>query len=162
LSSGAMLSEIAFFACGAAGVASALFIFKTKDMVHAILAFAVLAVVISALMLVLGLPLLALLQLFIMIGGVSTYLFVGASSENLSKFNHTNLPLLAALSLIIALPLIYWLGPIASGNSANVLSTSALNGYISSDLQLFYLIAVLLFGVGVGSVLIIRKTVNEK
>lgn len=151
-----------FCASAIIGVAAAFYIFRTSNMIHAMIAFATVAVAVSMLMLILELPLLALLQLFIMIGGISTYMFVGASSEKLSKFKHTNFLLLVTLAFIIAIPLIYGLAMGSSGNSQNLLSSTMLNSYVSSDLPFFYLIAMMLFGVGIGSIVIMKKLVAGK
>ena len=62
-------------------ILSATLVFVFKDMLHVVLSFSALFIINSAIFMVLGQPFLALLQLFIMVGGVSTYLFVGVASE---------------------------------------------------------------------------------
>jgi NADH-quinone oxidoreductase subunit J len=136
---------------------SATLIFVFKDVLHTILAFAFIFIFNSAIFLMLGEPLLAILQLFIMVGGVSTYAFVGIASGTNPKFKSNNYLVLVAIFLIIAVSfsiIIMRLSPV--GND-NILSISNISSSISSNIGLFYLITLMLFGVGFGSIIIFRR-----
>lgn len=152
-----MLSEIVFGVSAAVAIFAALFMFKAKEMTHAMTAFLVVATAGAAILAVLGLPLLALLQLFIMVGGVSTYLFVGVSSENLSRFKHTSISALAILVVALLAVPVYKIYSLAStANQGNVLSNSAIKASVAANLPLFYMIAILMFGIGIGSIIMMR------
>ena len=153
-----MLSEIVFIVSALVAIGAAVFMFKAKEIAHAMLGFLFVTVAAAALLVVLGLPLLALLQLFIMVGGVATYLFVGVSSENLSRFRHTSLPILVVLAIVLAVVPIYKTATAQSlGSQSNVLSSSLISSAISTNLVLFYMLAILLFGVGIGSMVMIKS-----
>ena len=113
-----MIADIAFWVSVIAAFCSALLVFRAREMAHAMVGFLMVTVAGAALLALLGLPLLALLQLFIMVGGVSVYLFVGVSSENLSRFRHTSLPVLVVLAITLCSVPIYRIlslpGPVRS------------------------------------------------
>jgi len=153
-----MLSDIVFFVSAIIAVCAALFIFKAREMAHAMVGFLMLSIAAAMVLALLNLPLLALLQLFIMVGGVSTYLFVGVSSENLSKFKHTSFPILVALSVALATVPIYKVISLYSLElQVNTLTPSLISASIGNSLPLFYMLALLLFGVGIGSILMMKS-----
>jgi NADH:ubiquinone oxidoreductase subunit 6 (subunit J) len=153
-----MLSDIVFFVSAALAVCSAFFIFKAREMAHAMVGFLGLSIAAAFVLALLNLPLLALLQLFIMVGGVSTYLFVGVSSENLSRFKHTSFPVLVALSVALAVVPIYKiLSAYTLELQVNTLTPSVISSSLSSNLPLFYMLALLLFGIGISSILMMRS-----
>ncbi len=152
-----MLEYAVFWAIAAALGVSMLFVFRSRNMLHVMIGFSLVFVVGAVVFFMLNLPLLALLQLFIMVGGVSTYVFVGVSSESLSGFRHTSIGLLALLmALLIAMPL-YRIGGLQIGSGANTLSNGIIAASMGSDMGLFYMIALMLFGIGVGSIIIMRR-----
>ncbi len=153
-----MLSEIVFITSAVVAFGAALFMFRAREMAHAMVGFLLVTVAAAALLVVLNLPLLALLQLFIMVGGVSTYLFVGVSSENLSRFKHTSLPILVVLAIVLAAVPIYKLSLVQSAAGlSNAISTAVIQSAVSSNLTLFYMLAVLLFGIGIGSIVMMKS-----
>lgn len=153
-----MISDIAFWASVIVAFGAALLIFKAREMAHAMVGFLMVTVAGAALLALLGLPLLALLQLFIMVGGVSTYLFVGVSSENLSKFRHTSLPVLVVLAIMLCSVPIYKISSMPGlGVQSNTLDSGSLTAALGGDLALFYMLAVLLFGVGIASIMMMRS-----
>lgn len=153
-----MFSEIVFVVSGLVAFGAALFMFKAREMSHAMIGFLLVTIAAAGLLVVLDLPLLALLQLFIMVGGVSTYLFVGVSSENLSKFRHTSLPVLVVLAIVVAAVPIYKISMIRGiGGQSNVINSGLLSSAISGNLVLFYMLAILLFGIGIGSIVVVKN-----
>jgi NADH:ubiquinone oxidoreductase subunit 6 (subunit J) len=139
-------------------VVAALSVFRAKEMSHAMVGFLFVSVSTAALLALLGLPLLALLQLFIMVGGVSTYLFVGVSSENLSRFRHTSFPVLFILAICLAVVPVYKV--LAAGTASPVtgaLGSATIAAGISGNLALFYMLGVLLFGIGIASIVMMRS-----
>jgi NADH:ubiquinone oxidoreductase subunit 6 (subunit J) len=153
-----MLSEIVFAVASIVAFGAALFMFKAREMAHAMLGFLLITIAAAGLLVVLDLPLLALLQLFIMVGGVSTYLFVGVSSENLSRFRHTSLPVLVVLAIALAAVPIYRISMLQNlGGQSNALNASVISAAVSSNITLFYMLAILLFGIGVGSIIMMKS-----
>lgn len=153
-----MLSDTVFAISAVVAIGAAIFMFKAREMSHAMLGFLFITVSAAALLAVLGLPLLALLQLFIMVGGVSTYLFVGVSSENLSRFRHTSLPVLVVAAIALAAVPIYRISLLQGlGGESNHLTSGLISAAIGSNMALFYMLAVLLFGIGVGSIIMMKS-----
>lgn len=152
-----MLSDIAFLVSAVVAVCSALVIFWARAMSDAMVGFLVLAVASAAMLAVLGLPLFALLQLFIMVGGVSMYLFVGVSSENLSRFKHTSFPVLVVLAAALAAVPVYkvlTLGAFTGQISAP--ASGALAASLGGNIVLFYMLAIMLFGIGIASIIMMK------
>lgn len=154
-----MLSPIALAISAIISVCAAFLIFRAREMTHAMVGFLIVSISTGAVLAILGLPLLALMQLFIMVGGVSTYLFVGVSSENLSRFRHTSFPILVVLAIALAAVPIYKVLTIGiAGGPQNSLSGTSLAYGISGNIVLFYMLAIMLFGIGIGSIVMMRKS----
>lgn len=141
-------------------LAAVLALFRVRDLLHVVVLLTIMFIFTSLLYLLMSQPLLALLQILVMVGGVSTYLFIGTASQSFSKFKHTSMPLLIAGSLIIFFAISY---PIISGaapystSGANAFSVQSQSSFIGSDMVLFYIIALLLFGIGMGAIVLYRK-----
>jgi NADH-quinone oxidoreductase subunit J len=141
-------------------ILSAILMFLFKDILHAVLALSALFVVNSAIFLVVNQPFLALLQLFIMVGGVSTYIFVGVSSGSYSKFRNTNYTVLAiiyvVMFLLFSIKLLQMqVQPIVT--EQNALTGSLIMQSLGQNVGLLYLLAILLFGAGFGSIVLMKK-----
>ncbi len=163
MTSGPMLQYILFVILASSEVASAIMVFESKHMLHAMLSFAMFSVILAFILAFMGLPLLGLLQLFIMVGGVSTYMFVGVSSENLSNFRFVRAPLLAALAILLFAAMSYKLFiSNLSFNGSNLTTPLLLGSTLSGSMAVFYLIAALLLFSGIGSILLMRKRVDDE
>lgn len=139
-------------------ILAAAMIFMFRDLLHSVLALSFVFVMNSAMFFVLNQPLLALMQLFIMVGGVSTYLFVGVGSESYSRFKHTNYKILVLVYVIFFIAIAARTVQVTQISvSQNTISNGTVSESISSNVGLFYLIAAMLFGVGFSSILMIRK-----
>lgn len=139
-------------------LSSAVLVFFFRDIVHTVLSLSLLFVFNSVMFLILGQPLLALLQLFVMVGGVATYIFVGVGSASYSKFKSTDYKVLAvayAFILVVFLARLANVGPIEA--QQNILSSQIISQFFISDIGLVYLLTVMLFGVGFGSILLMKK-----
>lgn len=133
-------------------------IFIFKDLLHVVLAFALAFLFNSALFFLLGQPFLALLQLFIMVGGVSTYLFVGVGSTSFSKFKYTNYTYLAVTYLAVFFTFIFRMQNVLPiFPEQNALSIQLIAQTFSSNLGLLYVMAAMLFGIGLSSIVIMKK-----
>ncbi|MEM0150099.1 MAG: hypothetical protein QXW10_04340 [Candidatus Micrarchaeaceae archaeon] len=156
--------DVIFFTVAVFEVASVVAVFKLKDILHAAIALASVFFANSLLFLFMGQDLLAILQLFIMIGGVSTYIFVGVASGSFSHFKHTSYIGLAVISIILALVLVY---PLLStgfsvGASSGALTQSEISANLSSSIQYVYLIAIFIFAVSIGAVVVMKKAGRKK
>ncbi|MGD0728932.1 MAG: hypothetical protein ABR981_02550 [Candidatus Micrarchaeaceae archaeon] len=142
---------------------SAALIFVFKDILHVVIALASLFLFNSILFFILQEPLFAVLQLFIMVGGVSTYMIVGSGSASYSKFKHTNYYVLASAYIVIFAMLAYGaLQTSIAVSEQNVISNSFIAQSIMSNIGLFYLIALMMFGIGISSIVLMRKISGRK
>lgn len=135
-------------------------VFALKDVLHAAVALASLFLFNSLFFLLINQPLLAVVQLFIMVGGIATFLFVGVGSAAYSRFLHTRKFVLvviwAALFAVLASAL----------NGVSFTSTLPQTTFwadsIASSLQssaaLFYIMALAMFGVSLSAIILLKKT----
>lgn len=159
-----MVFEIAIFTILAIlEIASIALIYTFKDVLHSVIALAMFFIFNSALFLIINQPLIALIQLFIMVGGIATYAFVGVSSSGYSKFKHTNYYLLVISSVLLFIAFAY---SILNANllvdQQNSISSSLIAQSIGPNIGLMYVMGLMLFGIGFGSIILMKKMRSEK
>ncbi|HIH50572.1 MAG: NADH-quinone oxidoreductase subunit J [Candidatus Micrarchaeaceae archaeon] len=154
-----MAYEAAIFIVAATlDVASIALIYIFKDVLHSVIALASAFIMNSAFFMILGQPFLALVQLFIMVGGVATYAFVGVASAGYSKFRHTNRMIFMAAYVALFILLAYSvLRPNQPESGQPALPTISLTQALGQNIALLYLIAIVLFGVAFGSIIMMKK-----
>jgi NADH:ubiquinone oxidoreductase subunit 6 (subunit J) len=152
-----MVYLILFAALAAAELASVSLIFMFKDMMHSVLALSSVFFFNSLLFLAMGQPLLALLQLFVMMGGVSTFLFVGVSSEGAPRFKRTGLPALALLSAALFAICLYGSYGLQFTEHPEALTAATIGNLLAGGVGQLYLMVFALFGVALGAILVLRK-----
>lgn len=131
-------------------------VFVQRRLLHAVIALAVVAAVSALIFLYLGQPLVALLQLLIFVGGLSTYLMVAVAAEEKRVSLRGTVVFTASFVLIAAvfIAVIYALPAQAqSGASFVALAGAALPQYYGIILATLFL----LFAVAMASVLVIKK-----
>ncbi|MCL4389050.1 MAG: hypothetical protein M1528_03240 [Candidatus Marsarchaeota archaeon] len=150
---------------GVLAMLSALLVFYFKKISHIAVAISALFFMNSLLFLALNQPILAVIQLFIMVGGISTYLFIGVGSAPYSGFKHVNWPVLAISSIAIFALIFYGL---QESGGLSSLSASALPGSYSANaiagsfssapsLLAIYAIMIMLFGIGIGAIKLLKR-----
>ncbi len=159
-----MAYEAAIFVIAAAlDIVSIALVYTFKDVLHSVIALAAAFVMNSVFFLILGQPFLALIQLFIMVGGVATYAFVGVSSAGYSKFRHTSPKIFivayAALFILLAYGVLR-ASPIVPSQSAT--PTLSLTQMLEQNIALLYLMAIVLFGAAFGSIIMMKKMRSGK
>ena len=149
---------VVFIALAIAELRSISLIFVFKDVLHSVLSLAMAFFANSLLFLMLDQPLLALLQLFVMVGGMATFLFVGVASVGTSRFVHANLTFLLALSVAFFLITFYLAAdtpfPV---QQQNLLSGTAIAGELASGSGQLYTVVFALFGVALGAITMLRR-----
>ncbi|MCL4382058.1 hypothetical protein M1614_03730 [Candidatus Marsarchaeota archaeon] len=157
-------------------IAAAIMVFALKDIMHSALALSVLFFGNSLAFLFLSQPVLAIIQLLVMVGGISTYIFIGVSSVSYSNFRHTRYAALAALAtlifFLISFPLLirptnnlfYGTAMNESILKSDYVSSFAVSppNYMTANIPFFYLLSVLLFGVALASIVMIKKLGEDK
>ena len=156
-----MLDLILFIVLVIVGVFSDIAIFIEKELFKAAIALALSFLSAAGFMFLLGLPLIALFQLLILVGGLSTYLIVTVASERKVSFRHTNVPAFLTIFLILGGILVYAvsLGTISSASlGANVAQEIAAS--ISQDWAIMGAIVFMMFAVGIGSILLVKRSIK--
>ncbi len=136
----------------------AMLMFIFRNALHSAAALALLFFANSLAFLLLGQPLIAIIGLFVTVGGISTYMFVSVASVRYPQLKARRALSIGLLSVLVFLAMSY---PIfswgAAAANAPMLSISALSPSLAASLPFFYLIAALLFGSALGAVLILKK-----
>ncbi len=139
----------------------AAYVFVAKSLLHAIVSLAIVFVFTSLLYLILSQPLLAVVQLLVLVGGISTYLLVGTASESFSHFRHTNFALMVILAIaifaIIAYPVLKSVNAYSPSSSAVSFTLSGQSQFLQEDMPIFYIAALLLFGLALGAIALYKK-----
>lgn len=152
-----------FITVAALEILSVILIFVFKDVLHSILALSSFFLLNSILFFMLEQPIIALLQLFIMVGGVTTYLFVGVASASYSHFKHTNYIALIFLSAATTFLFLYKVSDTRFLNTQqNFLSDQAISAALTSNIGLLYIIAFMLFSIGLGSIILLKNLGAKK
>lgn len=154
-----MLELLYFAPIALLTIASAVLIFAQSRLLYAALALALAFLGSAFVFLLLNQVLIALLQLFIFVGGLSTYLIVAVATEEKGK-KLINRPYFAIAAILITASLIFsfsiWGQGTPASNNFLTLATAAFGaGYV-----LLYALMLLLFSATIGTVLLIRKFVK--
>ncbi len=139
-------------------VGSSIAIFVEKKLLHSVLALTMAFLGSALIFISLGQTLVALLQLFVLVGGLSTYLIVAvASDENKREINLSGF-FVALAVLGIAMSIF---------SQSSVLSILYDNSFINSMALVFsnyyivfYILVFMLLSTTIGSILVLRKFVK--
>ncbi|MEM0106925.1 MAG: hypothetical protein QXD11_00765 [Candidatus Micrarchaeaceae archaeon] len=151
---------IAFFEVFSAGL-----IYKFKSIMHAAIALSFLFMLNSLMFVLLNQNLLAVLQFFIMIGGVSAYIFIGVGSDK-TIIKNSNILYLFVFSLLIFLAFFYLQSKMAfpTQQSNSIINTSLnmtqASNYAAINLPFYYVIAFILFNIMLASVILLKKVLK--
>ena len=140
-------------------------VFVFRDILHATVALAVLFLANSFFFLLLGEPLLAIIQLFIMVGGITTFLFVGVASAPYSKFKYTRGLFFTVLWAFFFVAITYPLSGMQfyqPQNAAAAFGLTSIAVSFAGTPIFFYIILSLMFGVALGAVLLLKKAGAKK
>ena len=143
--------------------ASLMFVFR--DVLHVAVALSFVFLVNSLIFLLMNQPLLAVIQLFVMIGGVSVYLFVGVAAASYSHFKYTNYVALGAIAITIFAILVYGMyqtgtisyaqgQPLTNSFTASQAAASLTTKYTILSL---YTIALMLFLLAIGAIPLLNR-----
>ena len=157
-----MLFDVVYLAVLLFTVGSALAVFISGRLVHSVMALAAAFAGSALLFFSMGQPFIALLQFFVFVGGLSTYLMVALAAEERESAHHKNIYLLL-LAVILGLGFYTLMGGTgfgaASGSSQNIFMPSV-ESLFSGYMPFLYMIALLLGAGAIGSVLVIRSFIR--
>lgn len=145
---------IAIFTLGAA-----VSIFLFDRIIHAVIALTAAFFGSSLVFLFLGQVFAALLQLFVLVGGLSTYLIVAVATEerNKNRITPSYFFIIAVLSALVLSTSVITSGSGPVGNNSFLAAATAA---FQSYYLLFYAVVFLLFSTALGSILIIKRFIK--
>ncbi len=153
-----MLDIYVFYLVAAFTILSAIAIVAQKRLVYAVGAITMVFVGSAMIFVLLGQMLIAILQLLVFVGGLSTYLIVAVATEE-KNARLVKLPVFGAITILLFIGLSLLLGyvPATSAPTAvpNFLSDAA--SAFTSSYPILYILVILLFSVAISGVLIIKK-----
>ena len=156
-----MLEIVIFVLLTVVGVVSAMAILAQKELFKASIGLAFVFVVVSGLIFVMGQGVIALLQLFILVGGLSTYLIVAVAAERQTGFEHVDPRIFIPVFLVIAAVLFYAIvSNTQQGSGSNVSIGAEFAAAISTYYALIAGAVFLVFAVGIGSIMLIKRAVR--
>ncbi|MCL5419615.1 MAG: hypothetical protein M1354_01915 [Candidatus Marsarchaeota archaeon] len=150
---------VAFLSLAAVTVASSLAIFIFKRLMHAVLALTSVFLGSALIILLLGQPIVALLQLFIFVGGLSTYLMVAIAAEEKSAYISMASFIPVAVGLSLAL-LFFTSRAVAAVPDAGSSMAQTFPSAFQEYYPVLFAVVLLLSAAAVGSVLFIRKFIK--
>ncbi|MGC8699529.1 MAG: hypothetical protein ACP5RK_00800 [Candidatus Micrarchaeia archaeon] len=157
-----MLAELTmFFAVALFTLGSAFLIYVSKSIMRSAISLALTFFGASLALLFANQSILALLQLLILVGGLSTYMIIAFSFEKGSKRN-ASLAYFSVLAIVVTLSFILMLLPI--GESGTPVHNGFLMSFESleeSSPYILYIIAFLPFAGAIGSILLIKRLVGK-
>ncbi len=157
-----MLFDVVYLAVLLFTVGSALAVFISGRLVHSVMALAAAFAGSALLFFSMGQPFIALLQFFVFVGGLSTYLMVALAAEERESAHHKNI-YLVLLAVILGLGFYTLMGgtgfSAASGSSQNIFMLSV-ESLFSGYMPFLYMIALLLGAGAIGSVIVIRSFIR--
>ena len=150
---------VGFFAAVAA--AGAVTVLAQRELFKAAIGLAFVFVAVSGFVLLMGQPLLALFQLFILVGGLSTYLIVAVASEGRTHFNHVDGRMFVGVFVVLAIILTYAISvDTPQGLGSGGATVQELVSSVSNYYALMAAIAFTIFAIGIGSILLVKRVVT--
>ncbi len=147
-----------FLALAAFAVISSISIFMQKKLIHAVLSLSFAFVASALIFFLLGQTLIAVLQMLVFVGGLSTYLIVAVATEEKGA-NLISIRRLLGLCVLLSIGLsaaIAFHSPSATASSPAGFLGAASHAFANSY-ALFYVILLLLFSVSISGVLVLKK-----
>ncbi len=154
-----MILTIAFILVAALTAVSGAAIFISRRLIHSVIALTIAFLGSALAFLLMGQAFIALLQLFIFVGGLSTYLIVAVASEDAGfSIDMRRFLLLLVLVAIGLLPVLTFRLPGPSSAPADF--TAAAGTALSYYYPLLLAMVILLFSSVMGSILVIKRFVR--
>jgi NADH:ubiquinone oxidoreductase subunit 6 (subunit J) len=139
-------------------IVSAFAIFISRSILKSALALAFVFIAVSSVLLLLGQAVIATIQLFILVGGLSTYIILAVASETKPNKSKTNMKIFTILFIVIFAVTSYSILPsILSINTAQNNIYAAITYAMSQYLLPIYAIILFMFSVAIGSIIIIKR-----
>ncbi|MDE1869608.1 MAG: hypothetical protein KGH71_01315 [Candidatus Micrarchaeota archaeon] len=156
-----MLELLLFVFLAAVGIVSGVVLLAQKSLFKSAISLAILFVAVGGFILLTNQTLITLFQLFILVGGLSTYLIVAVASERESAFRHVDMRVFAVVFVLFGALMVYAIA-INAGPAAP--TTPGIMAEVSSAIGSYYglmgAVVFLMFAIGIGSIMLIKKVVR--
>ena len=153
-----MILEIALLFIMFFAAVLGLLVFIFKNMLYIILSLMFIFLISAFLFFMLNQPLLAILQIIISVGGISTYMFVTVASIEFSKFKFSSFAKVGLLSAIVFAIIVYPLKTIFFTESGmNVITQQIISSTMTNQIFNIFIISLVLFGTSIGSIILLKK-----
>ncbi|MGC8694467.1 MAG: NADH-quinone oxidoreductase subunit J [Candidatus Micrarchaeia archaeon] len=160
-----MLISVLFALLAVIDIILALSIFITKKTFHSVIFLIGIFIINSLFFMMLSQPLLALLQLIILVGGISVFMIVSVATESYKQIKISNVYKVVALSIfiIIALSTIILQGFQTSTTvETNSINSTYIEAELSGNIFAIYLLVLFVFLIALGSALMLGHLNKSK
>lgn len=156
-----MLELALFVLLTVVGILASVSVLSQRSLFKSAIALAILFAVVAGYILMLGQTLISLFQLLVLVGGLSTYLVVAVAAEGQISFRHVSPRWFSAVFVVLAGILIY---AVAINSSTQFSSLPSISDEIalaiSGGFGIIAAILFLMFAVGIGSVMLIKRAIK--
>ena len=157
-----MLELLLFIFLAAVGIVSGIVLLAQKSLFKSAIALAIVFISVGGFIMLTGQTLITLFQLFILVGGLSTYLIVAVASERESVFRHVDMRVFAVVFVIFGALMAYAVATNTPSSAAQATpgGLAEVAASINSYYALMGAIVFLMFALGIGSIMLIKKVVR--
>lgn len=143
------------------GIVAAISLLRQKSLFKSAISLAILFAIVAGFMLLLGQNLVALFQLLVLVGGLSTYLVVAVATDKPINFGHVSLIKFGIAAVVLGAILTYAIGINSGQTFVSIPNISQEIGLaIGSGFGLIGAIVFLTFAVAIGSIMLIKRAVK--
>ncbi len=135
---------------------AAILVYTSKKLLHSVVALALFFIINTLMFIVFYQPLFAAIQLFIMVGGVSAYIFLSVGQHMQSPLKHTNYLSMAVFSVLAFIAFFFLFSGSGITSPASIpISQPGLSSDLAIAIPFFYEMAFLLFGTSLAAVVLL-------
>ncbi|MDE1850803.1 MAG: hypothetical protein KGH54_03355 [Candidatus Micrarchaeota archaeon] len=156
-----MLELALFVLLTVVGILASVSVLGQRSLFKSSIALAILFAVVAGYILMLGQTLIALFQLLVLVGGLSTYLVVAVAAEGQIGFRHVSPRLFSVVFVVLAGIMMY---AVAINSNAQFSALPSMSDEIvlaiGSGFGMIAAIVFLMFAAGIGSVMLIKRALK--
>ncbi|MDE1855656.1 MAG: hypothetical protein KGH49_00225 [Candidatus Micrarchaeota archaeon] len=152
---------LAFVLLIVAGALSSVMLMRSRELFKAAISLAIVFAVVAGFMLILSLTAIALFQLFILVGGLSTYLVVAVASDRHAQFRHVS-PLGFSVAFVVLAAIFFYVLGVPSQQGLATLPNVAqeIAASLSGSIALIGAMIFLMFAAAIGSIIMMKRVVK--
>lgn len=157
-----MLGILLFALFALIGIAAGIVVLIQRSLFKAAIALAIVFVAVSGLIFLTSQTMVTLLQLFVLVGGLSTYLIVAVASERQATFRHVDIGVLAVVFVALGAVMLYATVNATQSTSVQTAPMIApeIVAAIDANIALLGAVVFLMFALAIGSIMLIKRVVK--